>query len=87
MLFSSVIFLFFFFPVVFSGYYLLAFSRSAQNIWLFLFSILFYTWGEPVYVLLMAASIFMNWVAGYFVDKYKDRPPDEKRLADRRLHF
>lgn len=78
MLFSSVIFLFFFFPVVFSGYYLLAFSRSAQNIWLFLFSILFYTWGEPVYVLLMAASIFMNWVAGYFVDKYKDRPRMKK---------
>ena len=70
MLFSSIVFLFFFFPIVFAGYYQLSFSRLAQNVWLFIFSILFYAWGEPIHVLLMLASIFVNWGAGILVDKY-----------------
>ena len=73
MLFSSIVFLFFFFPVVFAGYYILSFSRLAQNVWLFIFSILFYAWGEPVYVLLMLASIVVNWGAGMLVDRYREK--------------
>lgn len=70
MLFSSIIFLLYFFPLVFAGYYILSFSRLAQNIWLFIASILFYAWGEPVCVLLMLASIMVNWAAGWLVEKY-----------------
>lgn len=73
MLFSSIVFLFFFFPVVFAGYYILFFSRLAQNVWLFIFSIFFYAWGEPVYVLLMLASIVVNWGAGILVDRYREK--------------
>lgn len=72
MLFSSTVFLFFFFPVIFCGYYLLSFSRPAQNLWLFAGSILFYAWGEPLYVLLMLASILVNWGAGLAVDYFRD---------------
>ena len=64
MLFSSTIFLFFFFPAVFLVYYGLSFSRLMQNIWLFLMSLLFYAWGKPVNVLLLLGSIVVNWLAG-----------------------
>lgn len=72
MLFSSTVFLFFFFPVVFCVYYLLSFSRPVQNLWLFVGSILFYAWGEPFYVLLMLASILINWAAGLAVDRFRE---------------
>lgn len=78
MLFSSIVFLFFFLPAVFVGYYILAFSRFAQNVWLFIFSILFYAWGEPVYILLMFASILVNWGAGFLVDKSREKPGTKK---------
>ena len=78
MLFSSIVFLFFFFPLVFAGYYMLSFSRLAQNVWLFVFSILFYAWGEPIHVLLMLASIVVNWGAGILVDKYREKPELQK---------
>lgn len=78
MLFSSIVFLFVFFPVVFLVYYALSFSRLMQNIWLFITSLLFYAWGEPVYVLLMAASILVNWGAGLLVDRYRDAPGKKK---------
>ncbi len=64
MLFSSIPFLLYFFPAVFAVYYLLFFSRTLQNIWLLLASLVFYAWGEPVYVLLMLASIVFNAVFG-----------------------
>ena len=74
MLFSSTIFIFCFLPITFAVYYLLTFSRLAQNIWLFLTSLLFYAWGEPVYVLLMLASILVNWLGGLLVEHYRARP-------------
>ena len=60
MLFSSVVFLFVFFPVVLVLYYMFFFSRALQNVILLLASLVFYAWGEPVYVLLMLASILIN---------------------------
>ena len=68
MVFSSGVFLFIFLPVVLLIYYNpLIRSRSFRNIFLFLASILFYAWGEPVYVLLMLSSIFVNWLLGRFI--------------------
>ncbi len=60
MLFSSVVFLFVFFPVVLILYYTFFFSRACQNVILLLASLVFYAWGEPLYVLLMIASILVN---------------------------
>lgn len=78
MLFSSTIFLFAFFPVVFIVYYAISFSRMLQNIWLFAASLVFYAWGEPVYVLLMLASILVNWFAGLWVEHFRERPRAKK---------
>ncbi len=65
MVFSSGIFLFLFLPIVLLIYYNpLIRSRSFRNIFLFLASIVFYAWGEPVYVLLMLSSITVNWLFG-----------------------
>lgn len=71
MLFSSIVFLFYFLPAVLLLYYLLSFSRMLQNILLLLASLLFYAWGEPVYVFLMIGSILFNSAMGYLVDKWK----------------
>ena len=51
MVFSSVIFLFRFFPFFFLLYYLV--PKRMKNIILFFGSLFFYAWGEPVYVMLM----------------------------------
>lgn len=69
MLFSSIIFLFYFLPIVILGYYILSFSRLAQNIWLFITSIFFYAWGEPIYVFIMLFSILFNALFGILIDK------------------
>lgn len=61
MLFSSITFICFFLPFVLLGNYLLSFSRGAQNVFLLAVSLLFYAWGEPVYVFLMVASIAINY--------------------------
>ncbi len=71
MLFSSIVFLFYFLPIVFILYYLLAFSRMLQNILLLIASLIFYAWGEPVYVFLMLASIIFNSIMGYLVERPK----------------
>ena len=67
MLFSSIVFLFYFFPAVLVLYYALSFSRKLQNVLLLLASLVFYAWGEPVNVLLMIFSIVFNSAMGYLV--------------------
>ena len=71
MLFSSITFLFYFLPIVLLVDRILTPSRRAQNIWLFIVSIFFYAWGEPVFVLLMLGSILANWALGLAVDKVR----------------
>ena len=72
MVFSSLTFLFLFLPAVIACYYLLPGVR-AKNAVLCLFSLLFYAWGEPVYVLLMAASILLNYLAGLGMERFPRR--------------
>ena len=71
MLFSSIVFLCYFFPVVFLLYYVFSFSRMIQNIILLIASLIFYAWGEPVYVFLMIGSIIVNSGVGYLVGKWE----------------
>jgi len=59
LLFSSMEFLFLFFPVVLCIYFFL--PLRARNGWLLLTSLLFYSWGEPRFVLAMIASIVFNY--------------------------
>lgn len=73
MLFSSLIFIFYFLPVVLTGYALVGFSRTAQDIWLLLASLFFYAWGEPLFVFVMMASIAVNWLIGLSIGREKKR--------------
>ncbi len=66
MLFSSIIFLVCL-PILLILYYILSFSRIAQNVTLLIFSLFFYAWGEPKFVLIMLLSIIVNYVFGFLV--------------------
>lgn len=70
MVFSSVIFLFLFLPVVLGCYYLLP-GREAKNLWLIAASLLFYAFSGLWYVLLLLFSVFCNYLAGLFVSGRK----------------
>ncbi|MCR5637143.1 MAG: MBOAT family protein [Clostridiales bacterium] len=70
MLFASTVFLYIFLPVTLILYYTVCKrSRRAQNILLLLSSLLFYAWGEPVFVLIMIASIVVNYFLGLLIEK------------------
>ena len=71
MVFSSNAFLFFFLPIVLGFYYLFRKNRTAANAILTVFSLLFYAWGEPAFVFVMLASIFMNWLFALGIDRYR----------------
>ncbi len=63
MVFSSFTFLLLFLPLTLGCYYI-ARGNRARNLVLCLFSLVFYAWGEPVYVLLMLGSILVNYLFG-----------------------
>ena len=67
MVFSSPIFLFLFLPVVLTGYFFLPGLRL-KNLWLLGFSLLFYAWGEPIFIFLALISTLMNYYLGRWVD-------------------
>jgi len=69
MVFSSLLFLFRFLPAVLLLYYIL--PKKARNTVLFLVSLFFYAWGEPVYVLLMLATIVLDYILGRLVGYYR----------------
>ena len=77
MVFSSITFLFFFLPAVLL---LNGCTRGrASNVLLLVASLLFYAWGEGIYLLVMLASILGNFVAGLFIDHF--RPTRAGRAA------
>ena len=62
MLFSSPLFLFFFAPLVFGGYFLC--PRRFRNAVLLLASVFFYAWGEPTFIAVVIASAAADFVLG-----------------------
>ena len=68
MLFSSSVFLFIFLPAVLLGHFLLR-GQRARNLLLLAASLVFYAWGEPVYVFLMLFSICANYLLGRGIDR------------------
>ena len=62
MVFSSIIFLFLFLPLTLIFYF--SVGPKFRNVILLMFSLLFYTWGEAGYVLLLLFSISINWLFG-----------------------
>lgn len=69
MVFSSLTFLLLFLPCVLLAYFLI--PNKAKNAILFVFSLLFYAWGEPVYVGLMIFSTVLDYCCGRMVEKHR----------------
>ena len=79
MVFSSSIFLFIFFPIVFVLYFNPFFkSRNYKNSILLICSLCFYAWGEPLFVFLMLLSIILNFVFGHKIDSFADEKNKRK---------
>ena len=81
MIFSSTLFLFIFLPVTLLLYYIIPKRYlTAKNILLLFASLLFYGWGEPIFIFVMIVSICANHVFGYMIDKVKENK-SHKRIA------
>ena len=75
MVFSSLTFLFLFLPVTLILYY--AVPKKVKNLVLLVMSLVFYAWGEPVYVILMLYSILLNYAAG----RLMEAAPEHKKAV------
>ena len=76
MVFSSLTFLFAFLPITLIIYYLVPFR--AKNVVILVSGLIFYAWGEPIYVFAMILSTFIDYTAGRLIDKYDDNPKIRK---------
>ena len=68
MVFSSLIFLYAFFPLSLIAYCLVP-GKKGKNAVLLIFSLIFYAWGEPKYVLLLMFMAFVAWLCALGVEK------------------
>lgn len=75
MVFSAPLFLFLFLPIFFLFYYL--FPQRFKNTILLIFSVLFYTWGAPEFVVFFMVSI----VADFMITRQMAMAPDDKRRS------
>ena len=78
MVFSSIVFLFTFLPITLALYFVIP-VRRIRNIVLLIASLVFYAWGEPVYIFLMIFSIVFNYFLGRDIDFNSDNPRAKKR--------
>ena len=88
MVFSSLLFLFWFIPIFFAIYYVC--PAKWRNVVLFAGSIVFYAWGEPAYLILIFISILVNWLAGLGLARSeadRDHTPSEKIIFIATLVF
>jgi len=71
MVFSSILFIFVYLPLTLLVYFLVPFRY--KNMALLACSLVFYAWGEPIYVLLMIMNILFNWIMGMDIQLKKGR--------------
>ena len=86
MVFSSATFLFLFLPVTLILYFIRLFpsnqarETAKKNFVLLAMSLVFYAWGEPFYVLLMALSIIFNYFIGLDIEYHRENPKKMKLI-------
>ncbi|MGG4343306.1 MBOAT family O-acyltransferase [Paenibacillus lautus] len=71
MVFSSLIFLFLFLPITLLIYYVS--PMKFRNAVLLVVSLIFYAWGEPLYIFIMIFSTVFDYINGLLIDKYRHR--------------
>ncbi|MEG1705787.1 MAG: MBOAT family O-acyltransferase [Clostridia bacterium] len=77
MLFSTVFFLFIFLPIVLSIYFIV--PSKFKNLVLFISSLIFYAWGEPIYVCIMIFSTILDYTIGMLINK-NDKNETKRKL-------
>ncbi len=77
MLFSSITFLFVFLPLVLITYFIC--PRKLRNFVLLIFSLAFYAWGEPKYIIVMTASIIVGYISGLVTEMFLNK--EKKGMA------
>lgn len=77
MLFTSLEFLFIFFPITLAVYFIL--NKKAKNYWLLFISLFFYAWGEPMFVFVMIGSIICNYIFALGISHF-DKQKSIKKL-------
>lgn len=75
MVFSSAIFLFLFLPIVFILYYIS--PKKLRNTIMFLASLLFYAWGEPIYIFIMLFSTVFDYENGRLIEKFRKQEKEK----------
>lgn len=70
MVFSSITFLFYFLPLVILSYFLS--PSKLKNLTLLIFSLIFYTFGEPKYIFIMIFSTIIDYIHALIIDKYRN---------------
>ena len=70
MVFSSITFLFYFLPLVLFSYFLS--PSKLKNLTLLIFSLIFYTFGEPKYIFIMIFSTIIDYIHALIIDKYRN---------------
>ena len=76
MLFSSITFLFYFFPIVLILYF--AVPQRFRNFVLLIASLIFYGWGEPRFLIFMVISILAGYVIGLQLEKTEH--PNKRKI-------
>ena len=71
MVFSSILFIFFFLPVFLLLYFIA--PKKIRNTILLIFSLIFYAWGEPIYIILMILSTIINYILALLMNKNKKK--------------
>lgn len=70
MVFSSLLFLFIFLPVFLICYFVI--PKPWRNLILFLGSLMFYAWGEPIYISIMLFSTVLDYTCGLIIDRFRN---------------
>lgn len=80
MVFSSLIFLFIFFPLTLLLYFI-ARNIKTKNFILVAASLVFYSWGEPVWVILLIFSSILDYTVSHAIEKHRNQPITKFYLA------
>ena len=78
MVFSSIVFMFFYLPIVLGMYYLV--PQKWRSPWLFIVNFVFYGWAEPVFIILMLFSMAVNYISGWIISDCKESNPKKAKI-------
>lgn len=80
MVFADLFFIYIFLPLCLICY-LAAKSLPAKNLVLIIFSLIFYAWGEPLWIILLLFSSFLNWGVGMLIERFRGTPGAKAAVA------